>query len=261
MTAVSDASTTPMVKAEGVCKNFGALKVLKGVTLEIGRGQVLVLVGPSGSGKSTFLRCINHLEQVNGGRLYVDGDLIGYREKGDKLYEMPPREAAKQRRDIGMVFQHFNLFPHRTALANVIEAPIQVKGVKKAEALERARDLLEQVGLSEKATAYPAQLSGGQQQRVAIARALAMNPKLMLFDEPTSALDPELVGEVLGVMKKLASEGMTMVVVTHEMGFAREVADQLVFMDAGVIVERGNPRDVLTNPQEERTKAFLSKVM
>ena len=253
--------TTPMVKAESVCKNFGALKVLKGVTLEIGRGQVLVLVGPSGSGKSTFLRCINHLEQVNGGRLYVDGDLIGYRERGDKLYEMPPREAARQRRDIGMVFQHFNLFPHRTALANIIEAPIQVKGVKKAVAIERAKDLLDQVGMSEKATAYPAQLSGGQQQRVAIARALAMDPKLMLFDEPTSALDPELVGEVLGVMKKLASEGMTMVVVTHEMGFAREVADQLVFMDAGVIVESGNPREVLSNPQQERTQAFLSKVM
>jgi polar amino acid transport system ATP-binding protein len=261
MTSVTDAATPPMVKAEGVCKNFGALKVLKGVTLEIGRGQVLVLVGPSGSGKSTFLRCINHLEQVNGGRLYVDGELIGYRERGDKLHEMPPREAAKQRRDIGMVFQHFNLFPHRNALANIIEAPIQVKGVKKAEALERARDLLAQVGLSDKATAYPAQLSGGQQQRVAIARALAMNPKLMLFDEPTSALDPELVGEVLGVMKKLAGEGMTMVVVTHEMGFAREVADQLVFMDAGVIVERGIPREVLSNPQHERTKAFLSKVM
>jgi len=250
-----------MVKAESVCKNFGALKVLKGVTLEIGRGQVLVLVGPSGSGKSTFLRCINHLEQVNAGRLYVDGELIGYRERGGKLYEMPPREAARQRRDIGMVFQHFNLFPHRTALANISEAPIQVRGVKKAAALERARDLLGQVGLGEKANAYPAQLSGGQQQRVAIARALAMDPKLMLFDEPTSALDPELVGEVLGVMKKLASEGMTMVVVTHEMGFAREVADQLVFMDGGVIVESGPPRDVLSNPQHARTKAFLSKVM
>ena len=261
MSETTAAVIPPMVKAEGVCKNFGALKVLKGVTLEIGRGQVLVLVGPSGSGKSTFLRCINHLEQVNGGRLYVDGELIGYRERGDKLHEMPPREAAKQRRDIGMVFQHFNLFPHRTALANIIEAPIQVKGVKKAAAIERAKDLLNQVGLSEKASAYPAQLSGGQQQRVAIARALAMSPKLMLFDEPTSALDPELVGEVLGVMKKLASEGMTMVVVTHEMGFAREVADQLVFMDAGVIVERGKPREVLGNPQHERTKAFLSKVM
>ena len=196
----------PMVLAESVCKSFGALRVLKGITLEVGKGQVLVMVGPSGSGKSTFLRCINHLEQVNAGRLYVDGDLIGYREKkrGDKLYEMSPRDAAKQRRDIGMVFQHFNLFPHRTALENIIEAPIHVKGVKKADAVARATDLLDQVGMAEKATAYPAQLSGGQQQRVAIARALAMNPKLMLFDEPTSALDPELVGEVLEVMKKLA---------------------------------------------------------
>ena len=261
MTAAPEKINPPMVLAESVCKNFGALKVLKGVTLEIGKGQVLVLVGPSGSGKSTFLRCINHLEQVNAGRLYVDGDLIGYRERGDKLHEMPPREAAKQRRNIGMVFQHFNLFPHRTALDNIIEAPIQVKGVKKAAAIARGKDLLEQVGLAEKATAYPAQLSGGQQQRVAIARALAMDPKLMLFDEPTSALDPELVGEVLAVMKKLASEGMTMVVVTHEMGFAREVADQIVFMDGGVIVESGKPREVLSNPQHERTKAFLSKVM
>ena len=252
---------TTMVRAEEVCKNFGALQVLKGVTLEVERGRVLVLVGPSGSGKSTFLRCINHLEQVNAGRLYVDGELIGYRERGDKLHEMPAREAARQRRDIGMVFQHFNLFPHRTALQNIIEAPLHVKGVKKAAAIERGRDLLDQVGMSEKATAYPAQLSGGQQQRVAIARALAMDPKLMLFDEPTSALDPELVGEVLGVMKKLAGEGMTMIVVTHEMGFAREVADQLVFMDAGVIVERGKPREVLSNPQHDRTKAFLSKVM
>ena len=257
---VTDA-TQPMVRAERVCKNFGALKVLKGVTLEVQRGQVLVLVGPSGSGKSTFLRCINHLEQVNAGRLYVDGDLIGYRERGNKLLEMSPRDASKQRRDIGMVFQHFNLFPHRTVLENIIEAPIQVKRIKKDAAVARAKDLLEQVGLSEKAEAYPAQLSGGQSQRVAIARALAMSPKLMLFDEPTSALDPELVGEVLGVMKKLASEGMTMVVVTHEMGFAREVADQLVFMDAGVIVEAGNPREVLSNPQHERTQAFLSKVM
>jgi polar amino acid transport system ATP-binding protein len=252
---------TPMVKAEEVCKSFGALHVLKGITLEVGRGQVLVMVGPSGSGKSTFLRCINHLEQVNAGRLYVDGDLIGYRDRGAKLHEMSPRDAAKQRREIGMVFQHFNLFPHRTALENIIEAPIHVKGVKKDEAVARAEDLLDQVGLSEKATAYPAQLSGGQQQRVAIARALAMNPKLMLFDEPTSALDPELVGEVLEVMKKLAAEGMTMVVVTHEMGFAREVANQLVFMDGGVVVESGPPREVLANPKHERTKAFLSKVL
>jgi polar amino acid transport system ATP-binding protein len=252
---------TPMVKAEEVCKSFGALHVLKGITLEIQRGEVLCMVGPSGSGKSTFLRCINHLEQVNAGRLYVDGDLIGYREQGGKLHEISPRVAAKQRREIGMVFQHFNLFPHRTALENVIEAPIHVKRVKKETALARGKDLLEQVGLSDKATAYPAQLSGGQQQRVAIARALAMNPKLMLFDEPTSALDPELVGEVLEVMKKLASEGMTMVVVTHEMGFAREVANKLVFMDGGVVVESGPPRELLANPQHERTKAFLSKVL
>jgi polar amino acid transport system ATP-binding protein len=253
--------TTPMVKAEQVCKNFGALQVLKGITLEIGRGEVLCLVGPSGSGKSTFLRCINHLEQVNAGRLYVDGELIGYKERGTKLHEMSPRDAAKQRRDIGMVFQHFNLFPHRTALENIIEAPIHVKGMKRDAAVARARDLLDQVGLSAKADAYPAQLSGGQQQRVAIARALAMNPKLMLFDEPTSALDPELVGEVLEVMKRLAAEGMTMVVVTHEMGFAREVANHLVFMDAGVVVESGPPREVLSNPKHERTKAFLSKVL
>ena len=252
---------TPMVKAESVCKSFGALNVLNGITLEIGKGEVLVMVGPSGSGKSTFLRCINHLEQVNAGRLYVDGELIGYRDKGTKLYEMSPRDAAKQRRDIGMVFQHFNLFPHRTALENITEAPMHVKGVKKREAVERGKDLLKQVGMSEKADAYPAQLSGGQQQRVAIARALAMNPKLMLFDEPTSALDPELVGEVLGVMKKLAAEGMTMVVVTHEMGFAREVANQLVFMDGGVVVESGPPREVLANPKHERTQAFLSKVL
>ena len=251
----------PMVRAERVCKDFGALKVLRGVTLEVQTGQVLVMVGPSGSGKSTFLRCINHLENISAGRLYVDGELVGYRESRGKLHELPPREAAKQRREVGMVFQHFNLFPHRTALENVAEAPIHVKKTKRDRAVARAEELLDQVGLSDKAGAYPAQLSGGQQQRVAIARALAMDPKLMLFDEPTSALDPELVGEVLGVMKKLAGEGMTMLVVTHEMGFAREVADQLVFMDNGVIVESGSPRDVLTNPQHERTKAFLSKLL
>jgi polar amino acid transport system ATP-binding protein len=261
MTATRQTTTKPMVLAQQVCKSFGALKVLKGVTLEVDSGQVLVLVGPSGSGKSTFLRCINHLESVSAGRLYVDGELVGYREYGGKLHEMKPREAAKQRRDVGMVFQHFNLFPHRTALENIIEAPVHVKGVKKKDAVQRARDLLNQVGLAEKADAYPAQLSGGQQQRVAIARALAMDPKLMLFDEPTSALDPELVGEVLGVMKKLAEEGMTMLVVTHEMGFAREVANQLVFMDEGIIMESGNPREMMANPQHERTKAFLSKVL
>ncbi|QPG72417.1 amino acid ABC transporter ATP-binding protein [Mycolicibacterium mucogenicum] len=250
-----------MVRAEQVCKSFGALDVLKGISLEVERGQVLVLVGPSGSGKSTFLRCINHLEQVSAGRLYVDEELVGYRERGGKLHELPPKEAARQRRDVGMVFQHFNLFPHRTALENIIEAPLHVKGVKRDAAVSRARDLLDQVGLSSKADAYPAQLSGGQQQRVAIARALAMEPKLMLFDEPTSALDPELVGDVLAVMKKLAQQGMTMIVVTHEMGFAREVADELVFMDGGVVVERGAPREVMANPKHERTKAFLSKVM
>jgi polar amino acid transport system ATP-binding protein len=261
VTVEDSVQAAPMVKAEQVCKSFGALHVLKGITLEIGRGEVLVLVGPSGSGKSTFLRCINHLEEVTAGRLYVDGELVGYRERGGKLHELSPKDAARQRRDVGMVFQHFNLFPHRTALENIIEAPVHVKRVKRAAALARARDLLAQVGLADKADAYPAQLSGGQQQRVAIARALAMSPKLMLFDEPTSALDPELVGEVLGVMKNLAREGMTMVVVTHEMGFAREVADKVVFMDGGVVVESGAPREVLTNPQHERTKAFLSKVM
>ncbi|GAB2704298.1 amino acid ABC transporter ATP-binding protein [Nocardia thraciensis] len=250
-----------MIRAEQVCKSFGALQVLKGVSLEVERGEVMCLIGPSGSGKSTFLRCINHLEQVNAGRLYVDGDLVGYQEKGGKLYELHPREAARQRRDIGMVFQHFNLFPHRTALENIIEAPTQVKKLRKADAVTRAKELLDRVGLPEKADAYPAQLSGGQQQRVAIARALAMDPKLMLFDEPTSALDPELVGEVLGVMRELAASGMTMVVVTHEMGFAREVADQLVFMDAGVVVEAGNPREMLANPEHDRTKAFLSRIL
>ncbi|NKY44047.1 amino acid ABC transporter ATP-binding protein [Nocardia cerradoensis] len=250
-----------MIRAERVCKNFGALQVLQGVSLEVARGQVMCLIGPSGSGKSTFLRCINHLERVNAGRLYVDGDLVGYRERGGKLYELRPRESARQRRDVGMVFQHFNLFPHRTALANVVEAPIHVKKISRSQAVARARELLDRVGLADKADAYPAQLSGGQQQRVAIARALAMDPKLMLFDEPTSALDPELVGEVLTVMRELAQSGMTMVVVTHEMGFAREVADQLVFMDGGVVVEAGNPREMLANPQHERTQAFLSRIL
>lgn len=255
------ATATPMVRAENVCKNFGSLEVLKGINLDIAAGEVLCLVGPSGSGKSTFLRCINHLEQINGGRLYVDGELVGYTERGDKLYELHPREAARQRRDIGMVFQHFNLFPHMTVLENIIEAPLRVRRQNKEHSIRSARVLLEQVGLSAKERAYPAQLSGGQQQRVAIARALAMEPKLMLFDEPTSALDPELVGEVLDVMKQLAVDGMTMIVVTHEMGFAREVADQLVFMDGGLVVEAGLPREVLLNPQHERTKSFLSNVL
>jgi polar amino acid transport system ATP-binding protein len=250
-----------MVLAEGVSKSFGSNEVLKSISLEVRRGEVLCLVGPSGSGKSTFLRCINHLEQVSSGRLAVDGQLVGYRESGDKLYELNPKEAAKQRRDIGMVFQRFNLFPHMTALENVMEAPMLVKGVPKAKAKARALELLARVGLAERADYYPAHLSGGQQQRVAIARALAMDPKLMLFDEPTSALDPELVGEVLDVMKELAKSGMTMIVVTHEMGFAREVADTLAFMDGGVVVESGEPREVIANPQHERTRAFLSKVL
>ncbi|MDQ2837016.1 MAG: amino acid ABC transporter ATP-binding protein [Actinomycetota bacterium] len=250
-----------MVRSEQVCKYFGALEVLKGISLSVNRGEVMCLVGPSGSGKSTFLRCINHLEQVSAGRLWVDGQLVGYHERAGRLHEMHPRAAALQRRDIGMVFQKFNLFPHLTALENITEAPTRVKKLKKSDAVARGKQLLEQVGMAEKAKAYPAQLSGGQQQRVAIARALAMDPKLMLFDEPTSALDPELVGEVLDVMKQLAQGGMTMIVVTHEMGFAREVADSLVFMDAGVVVESGDPRGVLANPQHERTKAFLSKVL
>ncbi|MCZ7416591.1 MULTISPECIES: amino acid ABC transporter ATP-binding protein [unclassified Streptomyces] len=251
----------PMVKAEQVHKSFGHVEVLKGIDLEVAPQEVFCLVGPSGSGKSTFLRCINHLEKINAGRLSVDGQLVGYREKGDKLYELREREVAEQRKDIGMVFQRFNLFPHMTALENVMEAPVQVKRESKSVARERAERLLERVGLADRMKNYPAQLSGGQQQRVAIARALAMEPKLMLFDEPTSALDPELVGEVLDVMRGLAEDGMTMIVVTHEMGFAREVGDSLVFMDEGVVVESGHPRDVLTNPQHERTQGFLSKVL
>src|SRR6187431_1883380 len=259
-TATTD-EALPLVHAVNVTKAFHGTEVLKGIDLDVQRGQVVVLLGPSGSGKTTLLRCINQLETIDGGRIWVDGDLMGYEDRSGTLHRLPDKRIAAQRRGIGMCFQRFNLFPHMTVLENVIEAPVQVKGVKKKVATATALELLEQVGLGDKPSAYPAQLSGGQQQRVAIARALAMDPKLMLFDEPTSALDPELVGEVLGVMKKLASEGMTMVVVTHEMGFAREVADQLVFMDAGVIVESGKPRDVLSNPQHDRTKLFLSKVM
>ena len=255
------AAKTPMVRSEGVHKHFGHNEVLKGIDLEVQPGQVFCIVGPSGSGKSTFLRCINHLEHIDGGRLYVDGKLVGYREADGKLHELRPKEVAAIREEIGMVFQRFNLFPHKTALGNVIEAPIQVRGESKDVAVANARTLLARVGLGDKLDAYPNQLSGGQQQRVAIARALAMKPKLMLFDEPTSALDPELVGEVLDVMRGLADDGMTMIVVTHEMGFAREVGDALVFMDGGVVVESGHPKDVLSNPQHERTKAFLSKVL
>jgi polar amino acid transport system ATP-binding protein len=251
----------PMVKAEGVHKSFGRLEVLKGISLEVQRGEVMCMLGPSGSGKSTFLRCINHLEKIDAGRLSVDGELVGYRQQGDRIYELREREVARKRSEIGMVFQRFNLFPHMTALENVIEAPVQVRGVPRTQAADEATELLGRVGLADKVGAYPAQLSGGQQQRVAIARALAMHPKLMLFDEPTSALDPELVGDVLDAMRRLAAEGMTMVVVTHEIGFAREVGDTLVFMDEGVVVETGPPREVFENPRHERTRAFLSKVL
>jgi len=258
---VASNGARPMVKAENIHKSFAHLEVLKGIDLEVAPKEVFCLLGPSGSGKSTFLRCINHLEKIDAGRLSVDGQLVGYREHADKLYELREREVAERRRDIGMVFQRFNLFPHMTALENVMEAPIRVKGEAKADVRERAEKLLDRVGLGNRAGNYPSQLSGGQQQRVAIARALAMKPKLMLFDEPTSALDPELVGEVLDVMRDLAADGMTMIVVTHEIGFAREVGDALVFMDEGVVVEAGAPRDVITNPQHARTKAFLSKVL
>ncbi|MGD0439731.1 MAG: amino acid ABC transporter ATP-binding protein [Acidimicrobiales bacterium] len=251
----------PMVRAEAVHKRYALLEVLKGITLEVAPREVMCLLGPSGSGKSTFLRCINHLEKINSGRLYVDGSLVGYEERSGRLHELPDREVCRRRTEIGMVFQRFNLFPHMTALENVVEAPVLVKKEPKAVVMTRARALLDRVGLSSKVDAYPNQLSGGQQQRVAIARALAMQPKLMLFDEPTSALDPELVGEVLDVIRALAEEGMTMIVVTHEIGFAREVGDTLVFMDEGVVVEAGVPREVIANPREERTKAFLSKVL
>jgi polar amino acid transport system ATP-binding protein len=253
--------SAPMVKAEGVTKRFGRLEVLKGITLEVQKGEVMCLLGPSGSGKSTFLRCINHLEKIDAGLLYVDGELVGYREEGDKIHELRDKDVAGKRSEIGMVFQRFNLFSHMTALENVIEAPVEVKGMNKRAAQEAGRELLGRVGLADKVDAYPAQLSGGQQQRVAIARALAMRPKLMLFDEPTSALDPELVGDVLDAIRGLAEEGMTMVVVTHEVGFAREVGDTAVFMDDGVVLETGPPREVFANPRDERTKAFLSKVL
>jgi polar amino acid transport system ATP-binding protein len=253
--------TQLMVDAQQVHKSFGLNEVLKGIDFQVASGQVVCLLGPSGSGKSTFLRCINHLEKINAGRLFVDGELVGYRQHGDKLHELSEKEVAKKRTEIGMVFQSFNLFPHMTALGNIMEAPCQVKKESKGEVRQRATQLLAKVGLADKASAYPRQLSGGQQQRVAIARALAMRPKLMLFDEPTSALDPELVGDVLAVMRDLAREGMTMIVVTHEIGFAREVADTVVFMDGGVVVEQGPPSEVISNPRHERTKAFLAQVL
>ncbi|NGO13151.1 amino acid ABC transporter ATP-binding protein [Streptomyces sp. HC44] len=252
---------TPAVVAEGVRARYGDLEALTGIDLTVRSGEVVCLVGPSGSGKSTFLRCVNHLHPISGGKLTVAGERVGYRRRGNRLYELSPREVARQRERIGMVFQRFNLFPHMTALGNVMEAPVKVKGVPKASAREEAVALLDRVGLAAKADAYPEQLSGGQQQRVAIARALAMKPTLMLFDEPTSALDPELVGEVLDVMGRLAADGMTMIVVTHEIGFARRVGDAVAFMDEGRVVEYGTPGQVLENPAHERTKSFLARVM
>ncbi|MEU7577409.1 amino acid ABC transporter ATP-binding protein [Streptomyces sp. NPDC041068] len=252
---------TAMVELRSVRKSFGALEVLKGVDLEVAAGEVTVVLGPSGSGKSTLLRTINHLEKVDGGWVSVDGALVGYRRSGDKLYELREREVLKQRTQIGFVFQNFNLFPHLTVLENIVEAPVSALKRPRKEAVASAEALLARVGLADKAGAYPKQLSGGQQQRVAIARALALEPKLLLFDEPTSALDPELVGEVLDVIKDLARQGTTMIVVTHEIGFAREVADTVVFMDDGRVVERGAPGDVLDSPRHERTRAFLSKVL
>lgn len=258
---MSASDTAPMVEARGVHKYYGSNEVLKGIDLTIRPGEVACLLGPSGSGKSTFLRCINHLEKINAGTISVDGELVGYRHANNRLHELRDAEIADRRSRIGMVFQQFNLFPHMTVLENLIEAPVQVRGEKARDAAERGRALLERVGLAEKADAYPRSLSGGQQQRVAIARALNMRPKLMLFDEPTSALDPELVGEVLDVMRGLASDGMTMIVVTHEIGFAREVADTVTFMDGGVVVESGSPEQVLDDPQHQRTRSFLAKVL
>ncbi|KFU76871.1 amino acid ABC transporter ATP-binding protein, PAAT family [Amycolatopsis lurida] len=251
----------PLLKAVGVRKSYGHTEVLGGIDLEVHKGQVVCLLGPSGAGKSTFLRCVNHLETIDAGQVWVDGEPIGFRLRNGKLYELKEREVARQRRDIGMVFQRFNLFGHRTALQNVVEGPVRVLGLNPEEARVQALDLLDRVGLAHRADAYPAQLSGGQQQRVAIARSLAMKPKLMLFDEPTSALDPELVGEVLAVMGTLAAEGMTMVVVTHEMGFAAEAADEVVFMADGVVVETGPPGEILSAPKHERTKQFLARVL
>jgi polar amino acid transport system ATP-binding protein len=254
-------ATATVVEATGVHKWFGKLHVLDDVSLTVKRGEVVVILGPSGSGKTTFIRCVNHLEKIQQGRIFVNGHLIGYRDVNGKLVEDKEANIARQRQEIGMVFQRFNLFPHKTALENIIEAPTQVRGVPQDEAVELGKALLSRVGLAAKFGSYPAQLSGGQQQRVAIARALAMKPALMLFDEPTSALDPEMIGEVLEVMKELAREGMTMIVVTHEMGFAREVADRVVMMDEGRVVEEGTPDQLFSNPTHDRTKAFLSKIL
>ena len=253
--------TEPMVQAVGIHKRFGHVEVLRGVDLTVMPGEVACVIGPSGSGKSTFLRCINHLEPIDAGTMTVDGSLIGYRRSGGKLHELRESEVARQRRDIGMVFQRFNLFPHMTALENVMEAPCTVRRTPKKRARESAYALLDRVGLGNRCDNYPSQLSGGQQQRVAIARALALDPKILLFDEPTSALDPELVNEVLDVIRELAKSGTTLIIVTHEMGFSRDVADTVVFMDQGQIVELGSPKDIFTNPQEERTRSFFSKVI
>jgi polar amino acid transport system ATP-binding protein len=251
----------PMVSIESISKAYGHHEVLFDIDLQIATGETVCLIGPSGCGKSTLLRCVNNLEEINSGRILVDGSLVGYRLQKGRLHELRENAACRQRTEIGMVFQHFNLFPHMTALENISFAPIRVKGERKDAARQHAQELLGRVGLGDKGSSYPSQLSGGQQQRVAIARALAMRPKLMLFDEPTSALDPELVGEVLAVMRNLAQDGMTMIVVTHEMGFAREVANRVVFMDQGRIVEQGSPDDVLTNPRNERSRAFLAAVL
>ncbi|MFE4544817.1 amino acid ABC transporter ATP-binding protein [Arthrobacter sp. NPDC056727] len=251
----------PLVRIEGLHKYYGHHHVLRGIDLTVNQGEVSVVIGPSGSGKSTMLRCVNLLETISAGRISVGGELIGYREVNGRLHDLKTKEIAAQRRDIGMVFQRFNLFPHKTALMNVMEAPVQVKRQPREAARKKALELLDRVGLGDRADHYPSQLSGGQQQRVAIARALAMEPELMLFDEPTSALDPELVGDVLNVMKDLAKSGMTMIVVTHEIGFAREVGDTLTFMDGGVVVETGDPREIIANPQHARTKEFLSRVL
>ena len=259
MTATATESDN-LVRAVNVTKAFGSHEVLKGIDLDVDAKQVVCLLGPSGSGKTTFLRLINQMETLTGGRIWVGGELVGIEERKGKLHVRKDKDIARQWSRIGMVFQRFNLFPHMTAIENVMEAPVKVKRLPKDQIKKEALELLDMVGLGERANFYPSQLSGGQQQRVAIARALAMKPELLLFDEPTSALDPELVGEVLGVMRNLANEGTTMIVVTHEMGFAREVADRVVFMDQGVVVEEGAPNEVLLNPKEERTKSFLRRV-
>jgi polar amino acid transport system ATP-binding protein len=257
----NETSRRPMVVVEDLHKSFGALEILRGIDLTVDRGKTIVVIGPSGSGKSTLLRCINHLEPIDRGRVFVDGELVGYREVRGRMRPLPERQASRQRTEIGMVFQRFNLFPHMTALQNVMLAPVEVRGIRRKEARDRAVDLLQRVGLADRANHYPAQLSGGQQQRVAIARALAMEPKVMMFDEATSALDPELVGEVLRVMEELAHSGMTMIVVTHEMHFAREAADEVLFMDAGVVCERGTPEEIFDSPRQDRTRAFLRAVL